>query len=269
MSRLIQIQTNFSVGETDPLIRGRIDLAQYYSALQKATNVTIIPQGGVRRRPGLRYITELPNTIADDGVVLAPFEFSVNDSYMFAIISGRIYVFKNGALITNINGSGNNYITVSAITSAMLPDLNWAQSADTMLFVHQDLAPIKLVRGANDASWTVSTITFDFIPKHAFTLTVTQPAATLTASAKEGTITLTASAGVFVSGDVGQYIRIREGNGFGIARIISVASSTVVTAVTEIPFDKTTAYGSGGWDFEKGYEVLLSVASLTSTRANR
>ena len=327
MSRLIQIQTNFSVGETDPLIRGRIDLAQYYSALQKATNVTIIPQGGVRRRPGLRYITELPNTIADDGVVLAPFEFSVNDSYMFAIVSGRIYVFKNGALITQIQSSisatysqsgttitvtatshglipgdpvyldfttgtavdgpftvatsssgsftvtasgslttsGNvimkpNHIIVPQITSAMLPDLNWAQSADTMLFVHEDLAPIKLVRGANDASWTVSTISFDFIPKHAFTLTVTQPAVTLTASGKEGTVTLTASGNAFVSGDVGQYVRIREGSGFGVARIISVSSATVVTAVTEIPFDKTSAYGSGAWDLEQGYEDVWSVS---------
>lgn len=193
MSRLIQIQTNFSVGEVDPLIRGRIDLNQYYSALQKATNVTIIPQGGVRRRPGLRYVAELPNTIADDGVVLAPFEFSVNDSYMFAIVAGRIYVFKNGALITNINGSGNDYITVSTITAAMLPDLNWTQSADTMIFVHQDLAPLKLVRGATDASWTVSAVEFAYIPKYNYDSVVLEPNSTITPSAKEGTVTITAS----------------------------------------------------------------------------
>lgn len=194
MSRLILIQTNFSTGETDPLIRGRIDLAQYYTALQRAKNVTIIPQGGVRRRPGLRYVSELPSTIADDGVVLAPFEFNVNDSYMFAIVAGRIYVFKNGALVTNINGSGNNYITASAITSAMLPDLNWTQSADTMIFVHEDLQPLRLVRGANDASWTLSNIDFTFIPKHPFDLVELEPQSTITPSAKDGTVTITASA---------------------------------------------------------------------------
>ena len=327
MSRLIQIQTNFSTGETDPLIRGRIDLAQYYSALQKATNVTIIPQGGVRRRPGLRYVTELPNTIADDGVIFAPFEFSVNDSYMFAIISGRIYVFKNGSLITQITSSisatysqsgttitvtaashgliagdtvyldftsgtavdasftvatassgsftvtaagslttsGNvtmkpNHIIVPTITSAMLPDLNYAQSADTMIFVHEDLAPLKLVRGANDASWTVSTITFDFIPNHAYTVSTTSPSHSLTASAKEGTVELTAGGGAFTAADVGQYIRIKEGYGFGIARIIGYISSSKVRAVTEIPFDKTTSYGSGEWEVESGYEHVWSVS---------
>jgi hypothetical protein len=258
MSRLIQIQTNFSVGETDPLIRGRIDLSQYYSALQKATNVTIIPQGGVRRRPGLRYVTELPDTIADDGAILVPFEFSVNDSYMFAIIAGRIYVFKGGTLITNINGSGNNYITASAITAAMLPDLNYAQSADTMIFVHQDLTPLKLVRGATDASWTLSTITFDFIPKYAFTVTRTSPTSSITASAKEGTIELTASGGVFSAADVGQYIHIKEGYGFGIARVIGYISSSKLLAVTEIPFDKTSSYGSGEWEIESGYENVWS-----------
>ena len=194
MSRLIQIQTNFSTGETDPLIRGRIDLSQYYSALQKATNVTIIPQGGVRRRPGLRYVTELPNTIADDGVALAPFEFSATDSYMLAIIAGRIYVFKNGSLITNINGSGNNYITASTITAAMLPDLNWTQSADTMIFVHEDLKPIRLVRGATDASWTIEDLPFTYIPKHAYKFQEIESNMTITPSAKDGNIDLTASA---------------------------------------------------------------------------
>lgn len=324
MSRLIQIQTNFSVGEVDPLIRGRIDLTQYYSALQKATNVTIIPQGGVRRRPGLRYVAQLP-AAASDGVAMAPFEFSVNDSYMFVLTDKRIHVFKNGAQITQITHvnaatyaqsgttitvtaanhgliagdtvyldfttgtavdgsftvataasgsftvtagaalttSGNvtlkpNHIIAPTITSAMLPDLNFAQSADTMIFVHEDLAPLKLVRGATDASWTLSTIAFDFIPKHAFTITVTSPTASITPSAKEGTVELTAAGGVFSAADVGQYIHIKETYGFGIARIIGYISSSKVRAVTEVAFDKTSSYGSGEWEIQSGYEDVWS-----------
>jgi len=324
MSRLIQIQTNFSVGEVDPLIRGRIDLTQYYSALQKATNVTIIPQGGVRRRPGLRYVAQLP-AAASDGVAMAPFEFSVNDSYMFVLTDKRIHVFKNGAQITQITHvnaatytqsgttitvtaanhgliagdtvyldfttgtavdgsftvataasgsftvtagaalttSGNvtlkpNHIIAPTITSAMLPDLNFAQSADTMLFVHEDLVPLKLVRGANDASWTLSSITFDYIPKHAFTITLTSPTHSLTPSAKEGTVELTAGGGAFTAADVNQYIRIKEGYGFGIARIISFISSSKVLVVTEVPFDKISAYASGAWEVESGYEDVWS-----------
>ena len=87
MSQLLQIQTNFSVGEIDPLLRARIDLKQYYSALQTATNVVIQPQGGAKRREGLRYLTTLDSGAAN-GVRLVPFEFNTDDSYMFAITAG-------------------------------------------------------------------------------------------------------------------------------------------------------------------------------------
>ncbi len=62
MPRFVDVQTNFSTGELDPLLRSRVDLQQYNNALAKATNVVIQPQGGIRRRPGLKHILELPNT---------------------------------------------------------------------------------------------------------------------------------------------------------------------------------------------------------------
>ena len=142
MSRVVRIQTNFSSGEIDPLLRARVDLAQYYNALQTAENVVVQPQGGVKRRDGLKYITELPAAAnPQSGVRLIPFEFSATDSYMFALVNQRIYIFRDKALITNINGSGNDYLAVSAITSAMLGKIRHAQSADTMILVHEDLTP--------------------------------------------------------------------------------------------------------------------------------
>jgi hypothetical protein len=198
MPRFIDIQTNFSTGELDPLLRARIDLAQYNNALAKATNVVIQPQGGLRRRPGLKYMAELPSAAAD-GVRLVPFEFSVTDSYMLCFTNNRMYVFKDGVQITNINGTGNAYLTTS-ITSAMLSSIVWTQSADTMIIVQEDLAPIKLVRGATDASWTITTISFDSIPKYSFDLRTFEPQASMTPSAVSGNVTLTVSA---YTGDTG------------------------------------------------------------------
>jgi hypothetical protein len=60
MSRAVTIQTNFTTGEVDPLLRSRIDINQYTNALDKARNVLIQPQGGLERRPGLQYIDEVP-----------------------------------------------------------------------------------------------------------------------------------------------------------------------------------------------------------------
>ena len=167
MPRFVDIQTNFSTGELDPLLRSRVDLAQYNNALSKATNVVVQPQGGLRRRPGLKYLAELPNSStpsAANGVRLVPFEFSVDDSYMLCFTPSRMYVFKDGVQITAINGGANDYLATS-ITGAMLSDICWTQSADTMIIVHPDLQPVKLVRGATNADWTMTTITFDSIDR--------------------------------------------------------------------------------------------------------
>ena len=52
------IQNNFVSGELSPLLRGRIDLQQYYQGCETADNVVIVPQGGLRRRPGTEFIAE-------------------------------------------------------------------------------------------------------------------------------------------------------------------------------------------------------------------
>lgn len=258
MARFLDFQTNFSTGELDPLLRARVDIPQYENALAKATNVIIQPQGGARRRPGTKHILELPNSSTPsvaNGVRLISFEFSVDDSYMLCFVAGRMYVIKDGSVVTNINGSGNNYLTVSSITGAMLSSICWTQSADTLIVVHPDLQPIKIVRGATDATWTASTITFDSIPKYAFTLSATSPAATLTPSAVSGNITLTASASVFAASNVNQYINASPQ---GRVRITKYISGTSVEAITEFPFFNTTAIASGDWELETGYEDVWS-----------
>ena len=50
------LQTSFASGELSPLLRGRTDLEQYYAGLATAENVVIVPQGGVKRRPGTEHI---------------------------------------------------------------------------------------------------------------------------------------------------------------------------------------------------------------------
>jgi len=259
MPRFVEFTTNFATGELDPLLRSRVDLAAYGNALAKATNVLIQPQGGLRRRPGTKHIFELPNSStpsAGNGVRLVSFQFSVTDSYMLCFTDSRMHVVKNGAIVTNINGTGNSYLTTS-ITSAMVDDMCWTQSADTLIVVHPDLQPVKIVRGASDSLWTASTITFDTIPKYAYTLTTTNPAATLTPSAVSGNITLTAGAAAFSAGSVNQYVNVATQ---GRARIIEYISTTVVKAITEYPFFDTTAVASGNWELEAGYVDVWSSA---------
>jgi hypothetical protein len=261
VTRFVSIQTNFSTGEIDPLLRARVDLPAYGNALEEATNVVVQPQGGVRRRPGLRYVTELPNSGAEsaaNGVRLVPFEFSTSDSYMLCFTHNRMFVFKNGSLVLDLNGGSLDYLDTSSLglTGARLSTLGWTQSADTLIVVQEDIPPVKIVRGATDADWTGSVITFDSTPKYAFSPSFSNPAGTLTPSAVSGKVTLTASTGTpFSAASVGQYINASPQ---GRAKIVQFTSSTVVQAITEFPFFSTSAIANNDWELETGYEAVWS-----------
>ena len=260
MARFVSIQTNFSTGELDPLLRARVDLTAYQNALEEATNVVCQPQGGIRRRPGTKYITSLPNSStesAGNGTRLVEFEFSTSDSYMLCFTHNRMHVFKNKTLITAINGGANAYLDTSGVglTGARLANIVWTQSADTLIVVHPDINPIKIVRGGTDATWTATAITFDSIPKYAFTAAFSNPAGTLTPSAVSGKVTLTASTSFFTAGSVGQYVNATPQ---GRAKIVKYTSGTSVDAITEFPFFNTSAIATSSWEYESGYEDVWS-----------
>ena len=250
MARFVSMQTNFTAGELDPLVRARVDIESYKNALETAKNVICQPQGGVSRRPGTKFINELGGTPAS-GVRLVSFEFSVTDSYMLCFTNDTMYVYKDKALVHTETSTG--------IVSAYLDTMCWTQSADTLIVVHQDMAPRKIVRGVSDTDWTISTISFDSIPNYAFTLSTfnTSGSGTLTPSDVSGKITLTSQHATFIAGHVGQYINASPQ---GRARIVEVTTTTTVNVVTEFPFFDTTAIANADWDLETGYEDVWSAS---------
>ena len=265
MSRVTQYQSNFTVGELDDLVKSRIELEQYASGLDRAKNVTIMPQGGFERRPGLRYMADLTSHLggsytAQTGMRLIPFEFSNTQSFMLVLVKQsasetRMFVFANLVQITNINSSGNDYLAIN-LGDIDLSKIYFTQSADTLIITQEDLPPVKIVRGASNSAWTSSAITLTS-PFYGFTTSTTNPSATITPNSVDGTSKITASSGVFTSDHVNQYINVD--NGFGRARIIEFESSTVVKTMVEIPFyEKDVAIASGDWELETGYEAVFS-----------
>jgi hypothetical protein len=159
MADVYNIQSNFNRGELDPRLVGRIDIQPYYNGLFEATNVLTIPQGGVKKRPGMEFIYNLP-TVGR----LEQFSFSTEQNYLLAFTDLRMYIFKDGVLQTNINGSGNDYAT-TPWSGSEVSDFDFIQSADTGIVVHPDEAPRTIVR-TSDTDWTISTITFEAIPQY-------------------------------------------------------------------------------------------------------
>ena len=263
--QIVRLATNFSSGELDPLLRGRSDLAQYQNGLERAKNVMVQPQGGLRRRDGLRFIGDFTGFTA---FKLIPFEFSTTDSYLLVFVAGRIYVYKAGVLQTNINGSGNNYITATGLTAAMLDELDFTQAVDTLILCHEDLVTKRLVRNS-DTSWTWEDLPLVNIPKFAFTFLTNEPTFTITPSAISGNITLTASSATTDTGTAqagssdtitlkssssfttddqpnGMFVVLTSGTGAGQTRHVEgyVASTKVATIYPAwtTPPNNTTGY---------------------------
>ena len=267
MSRIVQYQSSFTMGEFDPLVKGRVDITQYQAGLEKATNVLCIPQGALERRPGQQFLLDVTSDLgssftAQQGLRLIPFEFSSADSFMLVFVklstsssnNAKMFVFRQGVLQTNINSSGNNYLTVS-LGDISFDAITFTQSADTLILMHEDLAPLSIVRGANNTTWTASTISITS-PKFAFTKSVSEPSGDITPSSIDGTATISASASIFSSGNVNQYINVK--NGFGRARIVEFVSATSIKVNVEIPFFNTSAITATNWELEAGYEDVFS-----------
>lgn len=64
MAKTRFLQSSFVSGELSPLLKGRVDLSQYYQGVQTAKNLVIVPQGGMKRRPGTEYVQTVLNKLA-------------------------------------------------------------------------------------------------------------------------------------------------------------------------------------------------------------
>jgi hypothetical protein len=156
---LFTLQSNLNRGELDPKLLGRSDLEAYYAGCQQASNVLCLPQGGVTRRPGTIYKDTLPSIGRMEN-----FSFNNEQQYLLIFTNLRMYIYKSGVLQTNIAGSGNDYLTTT-ITTAMLNEFDYTQSADTVIICHPDLQPHTITR-TSDTAWAWAAITFDAIPQY-------------------------------------------------------------------------------------------------------
>jgi len=268
MSRVRQYQSNFTIGEIDPLLRGRVDIEQYYSSVEKAKNVIFEPQGGFSRRPGLKYVGDLGTPGVTDAIRLIPFEYSTGQTYLLLLMltsatNLRLTVYKDGVLQTNLNGSGNNYVdrTVSTFTATNLRGLSYTQNADTMILTHRATAPFTIVRGAGDTNWTIASITFEGKPQvkpsvwgGSFTTfggTSITSSPTVTLSATSGVAKATFSSTAYgVSVFENDRIIVTQPKGFGSCEVVDMLSNTEARVNILIPFHSTDAINASDYSIE-------------------
>jgi len=198
MAKVSPIQSAFNWGEFSPLMYGQARFERYDSALALCENFIPMIQGGLTRRPGTYFVSEVKDSSKQTRIVR--FEFSTTQAYIIEFGNEYCRFYKDQGQILS---GGNPYEIVTPYLEADVFELNFTQSADVLYIVHPNYAPRKLSRTGH-TSWTLSTIEFKDGPYLATNTGTT----TITPSATSGNITLTASASLFASSDVGRLVRL-------------------------------------------------------------
>ena len=197
-----RIWTNLSKGEWSPLLEGRPDLAGYAEAAKELTNWILLRQGGVTRRPGLRFVREVKRS--DKDTIILPFEYSVNDAFIVEVGEKYKRFYKNRANILVFSG-GPPVEVVTPYLESELRNIHFTQSADVLFLFHPNHQQRRLSR-ISDTNWSLNAIVYR--PPPSFEVdTDISGGATLTPGAVTGTsVIFTASGAVFLQGDVGRLI---------------------------------------------------------------
>lgn len=241
MPRLSIQQTNFTAGEFSPRLYGRTDIDRYGNAAKSLLNAYPVIHGGARRRGGSRYAGGTKFNAKRSRLI--PFIVARDLAYMleFGDLYVRVYPVGGGALITEL---------VSPYTEAMLPDIDYAQGADTMFLFHPSV-PIQRMRRFSGVAFDLSAAPFAVQPfdeqGHILAANLTLSASTVGVGR-----TGTASVGVFLPTDVGRHVVCAAGLG----------TITGWTSATQITLDITIAFAglvlaNGTWYLDLSPQAIV------------
>lgn len=243
------VQTNFAAGELSPKMRGRSDLQQYYNGLEDMENMLPLIEGGASRRPGLKFHRDLTS---GGNAALVDFRFNDDQIYLLAFGNTRMDAFDAS------DGSYLSSLTGEPWTLAQAQDMGWAQSGDTLILCHEDMAPQLMLRtGAS----TFSNADFAFEDDGTTDPKIYEPfyrfndtdTITLTPSATSGSITVTASANLFTSDWVGHCIQMDNGK---YLNVTGYTSATQVTCQVKDTLSGTSAFSDWlepAFSVDRGY----------------
>ncbi len=119
MPKVSPIRTSFNAGEWSPRLDGRVDLGKYQNSCRLLENFIPLIHGGIERRAGTRFISEVKES--DKQARLIPFQFSVTQAYMFEFGDQHIRFYKDEGLIvaartiTGAVDNGGGLIRITAV----------------------------------------------------------------------------------------------------------------------------------------------------------
>ncbi len=109
MPKMTHVQNSFSSGELSPLLKGRTQMAQYKNGCQTLENFIVLPQGGVTKRPGTKFIKEVKDSAAETALI--PFVVGSDQSYILEVGAGYIRFYRDGGRLNSTAAITNGTFT--------------------------------------------------------------------------------------------------------------------------------------------------------------
>jgi hypothetical protein len=143
------LQSSFTAGVLDPRLAARTDVRQFYQGMSVGRNVVTVPMGGVKRRPGLRYVLTLP---ADIQPVATAITITAPNGGTAANAND---VFRSTVVLTTTNLSTTNPYVVVQYDLGSAKEIFLAAVRDIKVTAGSASSEF-LIQFSNDASsWTV------------------------------------------------------------------------------------------------------------------
>lgn len=139
--------TNFSAGELDPKLRGRVDLEAYVQGADRYRNLQTFAAGGARPRPGLRYRQTLTGRHR-----AIEFIYDDDEKYILLLGHGTVSFYTDtGSFIQTI---------ATSWPLSQVNNITYSQLYDKMFLAHRDY-PTQVITRTGLSSFTMAEMSFE------------------------------------------------------------------------------------------------------------
>lgn len=267
--KLRDLQSTFAGGEFSPALWGRVDISKYKTGARAIRNMNVLPQGGLRNRPGTKYVAAAGDS--SSAVRLIPFVVSTSVTYVIELGDQYARFYTNDAQVTVsaasawisaghayvigdfVSNSGTIYYCIAnnASGATFAADLAlgyWrAQTAYEIPtpWAAADIFALKFSQSVDQmffahSSYAPEVLTFTSSTSWAiaaysflngpFMVENSDTTSTITPSALSGSITLAASNAIFNANQVGGLFQI----------VATVVGQTITASLSSAPTNWTT-----------------------------
>lgn len=117
LSKVTKLLNNFTGGELSPRLDGRVDITKFANGCKLLENFIVLSHGGARKRSGTKFVIEQKSAI--DDVVLVPFQYNIEQSYMLLFGPNYVWFLKDQGTITfpSVTITGVTQNTTALVTA--------------------------------------------------------------------------------------------------------------------------------------------------------